>query len=135
MDTLPLDVSNIIQQYKRDFELLEEQPNPEHYISSFPSYERKIITQICALSFGNLATILQARDILEASVDLIDFYREAETNWNQRNAVWGIVALHHPPCCQNHIGYLVYKWLCLEGENAGMDGFVATCLLNKFCFW
>jgi hypothetical protein len=135
METLPLDVCNIIQQYKLDFELFEEQPNPVHYVSTFLAEERKIITQICALSFGNLATILRARDILDASVDLIDFYREAEKNWEQRNAVWGMVALRNPPCCSNNIGYLVYKWLCLEGDNAGMDGFVATCLLNKFSFW
>ena len=81
METLPLDVCNIIQQYKLDFELFEEQPNPVHYVSTFLAEERKIITQICALSFGNLATILRARDILDASVDLIDFYREAEKNW------------------------------------------------------
>ena len=77
MLALPLDICKIIEQYKVSMELLEDRPKPQHYVSKYLAEERQILTQICALSFGNLSTILRARDILEASVDLIDFYDAA----------------------------------------------------------
>ena len=135
MEALPLDICKIIDQYKVSMELLEARPQPQHYVSKFLAEERQIITQICALSFGNLAAILRARDVLEASVDLIDFYHEAEENWNAQHDVWGLTPVDNPPACREHIGYLVYQWLCLQGDNASLDGIAASCLLGKFCFW
>ena len=135
MDCLPTDVSNIIYKFKRDMELLEGSPQPQHFISTFLEEERRIITMICALSFGQISTILRAREIIEASVDLIEFYRASEVNWNERHAVWGITPYETPPVCSNHIGYLVYQWLCLQEENVSLDGIAASCLLGKFCFW
>ena len=135
MDQLPLDICNIIQQYKKDMELLTETPQHKNYISTILAEERNIIAKICALSFGHFATILRARDILEASVDLIEFYRESEFNWNQRHQIWGMQPTENPPACCAHIGYLVYQWLCLEGEQATVDGMVASCLLEKFALW
>ena len=135
MEALPLDICKIIDQYKISMELLESRPQPHHYISKFLAEERHIITQICALSFGDMSTILRARDILEASVDLIDFYHETEQNWNAQHEVWGLTPYKNPPGLREHIGYLVYQWLCLQGENASLDGITASCLLGKFCFW
>ena len=135
MEALPLDICQIINKYKVSMELLEARPKPQHYISTFLAEERSIITQICALSYGSLATILRARDILEASVDLIEFYRSSERNWNAQHEVWGITPFENPPTCREHIGYLVYQWLCMQGENASLDGIAASCLLGKFCFW
>ena len=135
MEALPLDICKIIDQYKVSMELLEARPKQHHYVCKFLAEERDMITQICALSFGNLATILRARDILEASVDLIDFYRESESNWNAQHDVWGLMACDSPPACREQIGYLVYQWSCLQGENASLDGIAASCLLGKFVFW
>ena len=81
MDDLPLDVCKIIHQYKRDMELFVQQPEAKYYISPFLEDERQIIKNICALRLGTLPTLLRVRDILEASVDLIDFYRERERIW------------------------------------------------------
>ena len=134
MDKLPIDVCRIIQQYKEDFELLEQTPQVQHYICGIHA-ERNIIAKICALSFGHYATILRAKDILEASTDLIDFYRESENNWNRRHAIWGIMPTENPPTCCSHIGYLVYQWLSLEGERATVDGLIASCLLDKIDLW
>ena len=78
MDKLPIDVCKIIQQYKEDFELLEQTPQVQHYICGILAEERNIIAKICALSFGHYATILRAKDILEASTDPIEFYRIRE---------------------------------------------------------
>ena len=135
MDELPLDVCRIIDQYKLDMELLTATPNMQRYISTVLAEERNIIGKICALSYGSLPTILRAKDILEASVDLIDFYRDAETNWNKRHDVWGLTPIQNPPSCSNNIGYLVYQWLCLEGQQANMDCLVATGFLNKYTLW
>ena len=134
MDKLPIDVCRIIQQYKEDFELLEQTPQVQHYICGILA-ERNIIAKICALSFGHYATILRAKDILEASTDLIEFYRESENNWNRRHAIWGIMPTENPPTCCSHIGYLVYQWLSIEGERATVDGLIASCLLDKIALW
>ena len=135
MEKLPLDVCKIILQYKHDMDLLTETPQAQHYISTILAEERSIIVKICALSFGHYATILRAKDILEASVDLIDFYRESERNWNRRHQIWGITPTENPPMCDEHIGYLVYQGLCIQGENATVDGMVASSLLNKIALW
>ena len=135
MDELPLEVCKIIQQYKEDMELLTETPQAQHYICEILAEERNIIAKICALSFGHYATVLRAKDILEASVDLIEFYRESENNWNKRHAIWGLSPTENPPACCSHIGYLVYQWLCLEGERATVDGLIASCLLDKIALW
>ena len=135
MEKLPFDVCKIILKYKEDMELLTETPQAQHYISTILAEERSIIAKICALSFGHYATILRAKDILETSVDLIDFYRESETNWNKRHAIWGLTPTESPPTCNQHVGYLVYQWLCLQGENATIDGMVASCLLDRFALW
>ena len=95
MDELPLEVCKIIQQYKKDMELLTETPQAQHYICEILAEERNIIAKICALSFGHYATVLRAKDILEASVDLIEFYRESENNWNKRHAIWGLKTPRH----------------------------------------
>ena len=129
MDVLPLDICNIIQQYKLDMELLTETPQHKNYVCTILAEERNIIAKICALSFGQY---LRAQDILEASMDLIEFYRESEMNWNQRHHIWGMQPSENPPVCCTHIGYLVYQWLCLEGA---VDGMVASCLLDKFALW
>ena len=135
MEKLPLDVCKIILQYKHDMELLTETPQAQHYISTILAEERNIIAKICALSFGHYATILRAKDILEASTDLIEFYRESENNWNMRHQIWGITPTENPPTCSEHIGYLVYQWLCIQGSNATVDGMVASSLLNKIALW
>ena len=135
MDDLPLDVCKIIHQYKRDMELFVQQPEAKYYISPFLEDERQIIKNICALSLGTLPTLLRVRDILEASVDLIDFYRESERIWAARHKVWGLTPYAHPPSCGDHLGYVVYQWLSLQGSNGGLEGMVANCMLHKFCFW
>ena len=135
MEKLPLDVCKIILQYKHDMELLTEPPQAQHYISTILAEERNIIAKICALSFGHYATILRAKDILEASTDLIEFYRESENNWNMRHQIWGLTPTENPPTCSEHIGYLVYQWLCNQGSNATVDGMVASSLLNKIALW
>ena len=126
---LPLEICNLIKQYKLDMELLTETPQHQNYISTILAEERNIIAKICALSYGQY---LRAKDILEASMDLIEFYRESEINWNQRHQIWGIQPTENPPTCCKHIGYLVYQWLCLESE---VDGMVVSCLLDKFALW
>lgn len=135
MDSLPFDVVKIIDQYKLDMEMLMQRPDPSHYMCSFRAEERQILTQICTLSFGHLATVLRVRDILEASVDLIDFYRESERIWNCRHQIWGLTPYNTPPGCSDHLGYMVYKWLCLQSDRDGMDGVIASCIVNQFCFW
>ena len=135
MDDLPLDVCKIIRQYQEDMELLTDTPQVQHYICGILAEERNIIAKICALSFGQYSTILRAKDILEASTDLIEFYRESEKNWNRRHAVWGLRPTESPPTCNEHIGYLVYQWLCIEGERATVDGMIASCLLDRISLW
>ena len=132
MNDLPLVICNIIQKYKEAFELIDARPEPQHFVNTILADERSIIKKICALNF---ATILRARDILDASVDLIEFFMEAEKNWNKRHEIWDLVPTESPPSCKNNLGYLVYQWLCLEGPEATVDGLLAASLLDKFAMW
>ena len=132
MDDLPLAICKIINQYKEAFELIDDQPEPEHFISRIFAEERNIIVKICALNF---ATILRARDILDASADLVQYYMEAEKNWNKRHEIWDIVPVENPPSCRNNLGYLVYQWLSLEGPEATVDGMLAANLLDRIALW
>ena len=132
MDALPTVIVKLIMSFKRDMDLLEDEPKPQYYVSPFLTDERKLITKITALCYGEIPTIMRARELLSACTDLGDFYRHSDANWYARHAIWGLTPIHPPPSCRNNLGYLVYQWLSLEGDQAEIDSLTAGLLFGRY---